>query len=184
VAANVRGLEAVVERAMIFGAGEWIRQEDIDLPSRREDSRVDTIDRQHTFGAEGLTWLQSEALRIASSRREVRRRDLVARGHTSESVARRQLAGLVRRGLLRRIGLGRGARYVRVPCRVGGRRLSRSHARRSQGDSILLRGSCCRVPSSWAVMAPPAMTSGAALGRGMMARRSDAGRWRAARSWP
>ena len=112
---NVRELEAVVERAMILGDGVWIRPEDIDLPPRRDDRPVETIAGQPASGAEGLTWLQSEALRIASSRHEVRRRDLVARGHTSESVARRQLTGLVRRGMLRRIGQGRGARYVRVP---------------------------------------------------------------------
>lgn len=112
---NVRELEAVVEGAMILGDGVWIRPEDIEFPPRRDDRPIETIADQPTLGAEGITWLQNEALRIASSRGEVRRRDLVARGHTSESVVRRQLAELVLRGLLRRIGQGRGARYVPVP---------------------------------------------------------------------
>jgi predicted HTH transcriptional regulator len=59
-----------------------------------------------------LSWLQHEALRIVSVRREVRRRDVIARCRISREVARRELAGLVRLGLLRRVGLGRGARYV------------------------------------------------------------------------
>ena len=52
------------------------------------------------------------ALRIVSEQHEVRRRDIVARCRISREVARRELAGLVRLGLLRRIGLGRGARYM------------------------------------------------------------------------
>jgi DeoR/GlpR family transcriptional regulator of sugar metabolism len=56
-------------------------------------------------------WLQHEALRIVSERREVRRRDIIARCRISREVARRELAGLVRLGFLRRIGLGRGASY-------------------------------------------------------------------------
>jgi predicted HTH transcriptional regulator len=59
-----------------------------------------------------LSWLQHEALRIVSERHEVRRRDIIARCRTSREAARRELAGLVRLGLLRRIGRGRGARYV------------------------------------------------------------------------
>jgi predicted HTH transcriptional regulator len=59
-----------------------------------------------------LSSLQHEALRIASELREVRRRDLIARCGISREVARRQLASLVRLGLLRPMGSGRGARYV------------------------------------------------------------------------
>lgn len=57
-------------------------------------------------------WLQHEVLRIAAERREVRRRDVVARCSVSHEVARRALVGLVQLRLLRRVGLGRAARYV------------------------------------------------------------------------
>ena len=59
-----------------------------------------------------LTWAQREALRISAEHQEVRRRDLMARCGISREVARRALASLVERGLLQRVGRGRGARYV------------------------------------------------------------------------
>lgn len=59
-----------------------------------------------------LSRLQHEALRIVFERHEVRRRDFIARCGISREVARRELASLVRLGLLRRVGFGRGARYV------------------------------------------------------------------------
>ena len=113
---NVRELEAVLEQAMIFKSGDWITPKDLDLPMRRgggvAESAVD-VERQGMPAAKAvLSWLQHEALRIVSERREVRRRDVIARCRVSREVARRELAGLVRLGLLRRIGLGRGARYV------------------------------------------------------------------------
>lgn len=49
-----------------------------------------------------------------SQQREVRRSDIVARCRISREVARRELAALVGLGLLRRIGFGRGTRYVRL----------------------------------------------------------------------
>jgi two-component system response regulator HupR/HoxA len=113
---NVRELEAVLEQAMIFKSGDWITPEELDLPMPRIADVADC-----KAGAEGhatpdvkaaLSWLQHEALRIVSERREVRRRDIIARCRISREVARRELAGLVRLGLLRRVGAGRGARYV------------------------------------------------------------------------
>jgi len=59
-----------------------------------------------------LTWLQREALRIRAAHGEVRRADLVARCRVSHELTRRALAGLVRLGLLRRVGLARATRYV------------------------------------------------------------------------
>ncbi len=59
-----------------------------------------------------LSRLQYEALRIAAERREVRRRDVIAQCRVSHEVTRRALARLVHLRLLRRVGLGRAARYV------------------------------------------------------------------------
>jgi hypothetical protein len=76
-------------------------------------------ENQAPFGRQGPAaakrcsgWLQHEVLRIAAERREVRRRDVVARCSVSHEVARRALAGLVDLRLLRRVGLGRASRYV------------------------------------------------------------------------
>ena len=63
-----------------------------------------------------LGWLEHEVLRIAAERREVRRRDVIAQCRVSHEVARRAFASLVRLRLLRRVGLGRAARYVRLSC--------------------------------------------------------------------
>jgi DNA-binding NtrC family response regulator len=113
---NVRELEAVLERAMIFKSGDWITPEDLDLPMRRGSDVTEGAAAAERHGLPGakavLSWLQHEALRIVSERREVRRSDIVARCRISREVARRELVGLVRLGLLRRIGFGRGARYV------------------------------------------------------------------------
>ncbi len=113
---NVRELEAVLEQAMIFRGGDWITPEDLDLLMPRGGDVAEgaaAAERHGVPAAKGArSWLQQEALRIVSERREVRRRDIIARCRISREVARRELAGLVRLGLLRRIGLGRGARYV------------------------------------------------------------------------
>lgn len=112
----MRELEAVLEQAVIFGSGEAITAEDLDLTVQRDGTASD-----RAAGVEGrpgdapLSWLQREALRLAAEQREVRRRDLVARCRVSREVARRALVGLVRLGLLRRIGGGRSARYVPPP---------------------------------------------------------------------
>jgi hypothetical protein len=106
----------VLEQAMIFRGGDRVAPEDLDLPVGRP-TRV--MENQTPFGRQGaavataaLGWLQHEVLRIAAERREVRRRDVVARCSVSHEVARRALAGLVDLRLLRRIGLGRASRYV------------------------------------------------------------------------
>ena len=112
---NVRELEAVLEQAMIFTRGDWIAPEALDLltpgssdaESGSGAARHGPADRRTA-----LSWLQHEALRIATERREIRRREFIARCRISREVARRELAGLVRLGLLRMIGRGRGSRYV------------------------------------------------------------------------
>ncbi len=113
---NVRELEATLEQAVIFRSGDWITPKDLDLamprPFDASDSKTGADPDGTTDVKATLSWLQREALRIAAERREIRRREFIARCHISREAARRELGGLVRHGLLRRIGLGRGARYV------------------------------------------------------------------------
>jgi two-component system response regulator HupR/HoxA len=113
---NVRELEAVLERALIFRSGDWITPEDLDLPRPRGGDVTESAAAVERHGVPAvkavLSWVQHEALRVVSERREVRRSDIIARCRISREVARRELAGLVRLGFLRRIGFGRGARYV------------------------------------------------------------------------
>jgi DNA-binding NtrC family response regulator len=113
---NVRELETVLEQAMIFRGSDRLAPEDLDLPVGRPTGVLGSqapAGRQAVAVATAvLGWLQHEVLRIAAERREVRRRDVVARCRVSHEVARRALAGLVDLRLLRRVGLGRAARYV------------------------------------------------------------------------
>ncbi len=110
---NVRELEAVLEQAMIFRRGEWITPEDLDLLMPGDfDAKAGAALHEPADPKAALSWLQHEALRIVAERRELRRREFIARFRVSREVARRELAGLVQRGLLRLIGRGRGARYV------------------------------------------------------------------------
>jgi len=107
---NVRELEAAVEQAMIFQGSGWVTLADLDLPalpsSRGADGEIEVA-----IG-EPLTWCQEEALAAAARGAGVRRGDLMARCRISREAARRHLASLVSRGLLRRVGQGRSTRYM------------------------------------------------------------------------
>lgn len=107
---NVRELEAVVKRAMVRRRRGWVTPEDIVLPRLR---------RGRDLEAPGirLTPVQEQALRLASGRGAVRRRDPVAHCGISPKIARRALVGLERSGAVRREGSGRGTRYVVEPSR-------------------------------------------------------------------
>ena len=106
---NVRELEAVLEEAMIFKGGGWLAPGDFALGAPAEE----TPERlAPPGGGPALTPYQEEALQIAARRGEVRRRDLVGRFGISRESARRQLLSLVRMGVLRRVGGGRGTRYL------------------------------------------------------------------------
>jgi two-component system response regulator HydG len=112
---NVRELEAVLEQAVIFARGDLVTAEDLGLGTQRRPSggsQAEAEPERRADATGALSWLQHEALRIAAERRELRRRELIARFRVSREVARRELAGLVHRGLLRLVGRGRGARYV------------------------------------------------------------------------
>ena len=88
---------------MIFRGGGSLRPEDLDLGRVRlaplADVKVGDVPSPRT-----LTWSQREALRMVSERREVRRRDFMARCGISRELARRELVGLVALGLLQRVG--------------------------------------------------------------------------------
>jgi DNA-binding NtrC family response regulator len=113
---NVRELEAVIEEAMIFWRREWIAPEHLELHSSGAVADAERVDTEEPEAAavpnQELSWLQREALRLVSRRRELRRGELMQRFGISREIAHRCLAALVGRGLLRRIGSGRGARYV------------------------------------------------------------------------
>jgi DNA-binding NtrC family response regulator len=112
---NVRELEAVIEEAMIFWRRDWIAPEHLDFRTPRADDVVDQAGAERDdvpAAQEELSWLQREALRLAAGRRELRRGELMRRFGISREAAHRCLTALVGRGLLRRIGVGRGARYV------------------------------------------------------------------------
>ena len=105
---NVRELDAVLARAMRRRHRGRVAPEDLTMPRLR---RHDPL-RGDRPSEVGLTTPQRHALRVATTRGDVRRADLMATLGMSRESARRALAGLEQRGLLRREGLGRGARYV------------------------------------------------------------------------
>lgn len=110
---NVRELEAVLEEAVIFQGEGLLRPEGLNLSGVRLGRQQPAVAPASDVPLlETLTWSQREALRIVADRREVRRRDVMARCGISRELARRELAGLVRAGLLRRVGSGRGTRYA------------------------------------------------------------------------
>jgi DNA-binding NtrC family response regulator len=112
---NVRELEAVLEQAVIFARGDWVTAEDLDLRASRRssvESQAEAKPDRRTDATGALSWLQQEALHMAAERGELRRGELIARFRVSREVARQALGGLVRLGLMRLVGRGRGARYV------------------------------------------------------------------------
>jgi DNA-binding NtrC family response regulator len=108
---NVRELASVLEEAMILQRTGWLELEDLGIPASRERPAFDGRNGEAlTFG--DLTWPQREGLRIAAARGEVQRHDLMERCGISTEAARRTLVSLVHLGRLRRLGGGRGVRYV------------------------------------------------------------------------
>ena len=94
-----------------------VQPEDVRLPDLRRKAPVVPAPAL-TAGVAGpaitatLTRYHAEALSVAAAGGEVRRGDLMARCWISRDRARRTLGSLVERGLLRRLGSGRGAGYV------------------------------------------------------------------------
>ena len=107
---NVRELDAVMTRAMLRRRRGWVTPEDVMLPKLRRGrlpDRVRALDPSWTP-------VQRQALRLLSTRGEIRRGDLVLRCGVSREVARRALVGLERARVVQREGSGRGTRYVLV----------------------------------------------------------------------
>ena len=113
----------MLEQAVIFRGGDWITPADLDLPAQRPTKALGGTPHAGRHGVSTatavLSWLEDEVLRIVAERREVRRRDVIARCRVSYEVARRAFAGLVHLRLLRRVGLG--APLDMCPCRTGSR---------------------------------------------------------------
>jgi DNA-binding NtrC family response regulator len=91
---NVRELEAVVKREMVCRRVEWVGAEDIVLPRLRRGRLPAAVRALGT----GFTSVQEQALRLALSRSEVRRGDLMARCGISRESARKALLDLERVG--------------------------------------------------------------------------------------
>lgn len=105
---NVRELEQALSRAVIFASGGYIAQEHLEL---RELHEVAAAPGGEESACAQVTSRQRHVLRIAVSRGAVRRRDLVSRFGISREAAHEDLVALVRAGLLRRSGTGRGSTY-------------------------------------------------------------------------
>jgi DNA-binding NtrC family response regulator len=113
---NVREIEKAISRAVINANGGWVHVDDFSLPiADGVRGWAPGWSLTHVPERLAVSQRQREALRIAAKRGEVRRRDLMIRCGISRETARRELVGLVARGLLRRVGGGRGARYVPGP---------------------------------------------------------------------
>jgi DNA-binding NtrC family response regulator len=113
---NIRELEGVIEQAMIFHGGGWIRREQLEIESEERDERPGAVvpgaapkpDDERVR----LARRRELALRIARDRGAVTRGSLARECGSSEELARQQLVALARLGQLRRVGGGRSTRYV------------------------------------------------------------------------
>jgi len=111
---NVRELERVVHRAMAVRRRGVVQPEDVRLPSLRRSpaALAATAGVAVSVTAATLNRYEAEALRLAAAGGGVRRGELMAHCGISREAARRTLASLVGRRLLRRLGSGRGAWYA------------------------------------------------------------------------
>jgi two-component system NtrC family response regulator len=105
---NVRELEQLVSRAVIFAVGRWIEPGDLDLPS----SAASDVVRAPNAGMQRLSPRQRQIEALARASGSVRRGEIVSRLGISRETARRELAALVRLGMLRRHGSHRCCRYT------------------------------------------------------------------------
>jgi hypothetical protein len=105
-----------MEQAMISQSGGWVAPEDLGLPdvgaSQRKDGPRRARRAVNAMGQRSWTWPQREAVRIATIRGEIRRADLMTRCGISTESARRDLVALVEREVMKRLGHGRGVRYI------------------------------------------------------------------------
>jgi DNA-binding NtrC family response regulator len=107
---NVRELEKTISRAVVFAAGRWVEAEDLQLPP--VNVAPEALDGPVVHGLFETPPLRDMALQLAARHGDVRRRDLVECLGISRAAAERELAALVRAGLLRRSGRRGGVRYA------------------------------------------------------------------------
>jgi DNA-binding NtrC family response regulator len=117
---NIRELEHAISRALILSDGAAIQAADLGL-SRDGTSQELAVADDDVALLKGsrLTLRQRAALHVADERGVVRRGDLITRFGISSETARSDLGGLVRAGLLRRSGAGRGTVYEPAMRRPG-----------------------------------------------------------------
>ena len=114
---NVRELEAVIEQAMIFQSGGWVRPEDLSL-RKADRHQANGIEKPAAEAGEPLddrlriALRRQTALRLAGDRGFVTRGDLAVECDISGEQARLELVALAGFGQLRRVGGGRSTRYV------------------------------------------------------------------------
>ena len=110
---NVRELEAVVEEAMIVKGQGGLDSRDLPLdPVRQAPSPSPVAPAPRPSTLRPATQCLRAAIEIAAARGGVSRGELVAESGLSRELARRALTDLARLGHVRRVGRGRGTRYV------------------------------------------------------------------------
>jgi DNA-binding NtrC family response regulator len=124
---NVRELRNAVSRALIFAAGERIQPHHLGLGAAAVTSALAAgpCALPVTAADLGLSLRQEAALSLAAHHGSVRRADLIARFGISSEAARRDLAALVRAGLLQSERVRGIIRYV---CAAGQRGVPRREA--------------------------------------------------------
>jgi len=110
---NVRELRNVIERAMLFAAGEEVERRHLALPD--DGSQADSARLAKARASlRGLTPRQERILDRARTSGGLTNRDVVEAEDVSARTALRELQALVERGLLSRVGRRRGAVYKPV----------------------------------------------------------------------
>jgi DNA-binding NtrC family response regulator len=110
---NVRELEAILREAMILKGRGALEAENLALPIREARRNSPGSDAGPSALRPATQCLRT-AIEIAERRGSVSRREVAAESGLSRELARRALDDLARSGHLRRIGQGRGTRYVVV----------------------------------------------------------------------
>ncbi|MBI2527399.1 MAG: DeoR family transcriptional regulator [Candidatus Rokubacteria bacterium] len=104
-----------MSRAVIFAAGRWIWPVDLRLRALDAERPVaPEVPDARSSCLERLSSRQRDIARHAREGEALHRRDVMARYGISGETARRDLAALVRLGILRRDGRRRGCRYAAV----------------------------------------------------------------------
>jgi DNA-binding NtrC family response regulator len=110
---NVRELEAVLREAMVLKGRGWLDVADLALGPALATPPASPASRARRSSAiRPATRCLRIALELAETRGSISRGEVAAESGFSRELARRALADLARLGHLRRLGRGRGTRYV------------------------------------------------------------------------